>query len=382
MTPDEFLSLSIFAATYDQTIESRKRTFPHWGRGLTEETYLERDSRLSYLEHARNGKLVTWVLAPRDNPATMDFKCSCETFRRNTLVKYPVDDTPRDVVGYTVASVFTPPQNRGKGYAAHMMRLLHWIMAPHSSLPQFPAKWGTPPPESPEYNVAIASVLYSDVGPTFYAQFGPDESSEGWVVKDPYSTIWEVKPGETDPAQYSEGIELIPLDLRQCVIRWDQDTEKIRQTLKATQPDRIAYSFLPNEGVAMTMVQRTEFFNSDKVDAKMPTTWGVELKRQGKEPEIATWTIDVRPPPTTLLITRLRASPEGFGHILNYVFTAARDSGCERIEVWNLPKELEEVAGQYGGSTIQREDHLNALKWYGPGDEKVDWINNEKFCWS
>ena len=61
MTPDEFLSLSIFAATYDQTIESRKRTFPHWGRGLTEETYLERDSRLSYLEHARNGKLVTWL---------------------------------------------------------------------------------------------------------------------------------------------------------------------------------------------------------------------------------------------------------------------------------------------------------------------------------
>lgn len=60
-TSTELSSLSLFPANHEQTIESRRRTFPHWGRGLTEETYLERDSRLSYLEHAKNGKLVTWL---------------------------------------------------------------------------------------------------------------------------------------------------------------------------------------------------------------------------------------------------------------------------------------------------------------------------------
>ena len=302
-------------------------------------------------------------------------------FRRDILVKYPEDSSPRQAVGYTVASVFTPPQYRGKGYAAHMMRLIHWIIAPHSALPQFPAKWGTPPPEKAEYNNALVSALYSDVGSKFYARCGPDEASEGWIVKDPYSTIWEAKPDITGPDTSPESVELAPLSLDQCTQRWDEDAERIRQNLKALDPNRVAFSFLPNEGVAMTMVQRTEFFNSDKPNPNMPTVWGVELKRKDKEPELATWTIDVRPPPITLLITRLRATPEGFEHILKYVFDAAKTSGCERVEVWNLPKDLEGVAIKYGGKTAPRDDHLNALKWYGPEADKVDWINNEKLVY-
>jgi hypothetical protein len=52
--------LSIFVATPQQTIASRKRTHTQWGKDWSMERYLERDARLDKLEQARDGKLKTW----------------------------------------------------------------------------------------------------------------------------------------------------------------------------------------------------------------------------------------------------------------------------------------------------------------------------------
>jgi len=72
--------LSIFCATASQTIESRKRSYESWGRGLSLEQYFERDVGIEQHDVGRDGKLTTWVLAPIDNPETLDFPCSCETY--------------------------------------------------------------------------------------------------------------------------------------------------------------------------------------------------------------------------------------------------------------------------------------------------------------
>jgi hypothetical protein len=70
--------LSLFPATAAQTIESRKRSHIEWGRWLSMEDFLRRDEILEKLEHANGDKLTTWVLAPRDDPETLDFFCACE----------------------------------------------------------------------------------------------------------------------------------------------------------------------------------------------------------------------------------------------------------------------------------------------------------------
>ena len=44
----------------EQILESRRRTFVQWGRGLTLEDYLTRDYQLDTAEHAAGGKLTTW----------------------------------------------------------------------------------------------------------------------------------------------------------------------------------------------------------------------------------------------------------------------------------------------------------------------------------
>lgn len=62
MTTESIASLTLYPATYDQKIESRKRTCPQWGRGLSEEEYLTRDAKLDVLEHAADGKMTTWLV--------------------------------------------------------------------------------------------------------------------------------------------------------------------------------------------------------------------------------------------------------------------------------------------------------------------------------
>lgn len=53
-------SFSLFPATPEQVLESRKRSFVFWGTGWTLESYLLRDATCDAFEAARDGKLITW----------------------------------------------------------------------------------------------------------------------------------------------------------------------------------------------------------------------------------------------------------------------------------------------------------------------------------
>ncbi|THH08245.1 hypothetical protein EW145_g2828 [Phellinidium pouzarii] len=386
MSSQYLASLTLFAATREQTVESRRRTFPQWGRGLTLEQYLTREATMDQAEQAVNGKLITWVLVPRNDPSTLDFKCSCETYRRKGLIKRPDSTSSEEVFGYGIASVFTPPQHRKKGHAGRMMRLLHWVLAPKDVLPPFPEGWGTPPSGHVCCGNAKFSVLYSDIGPGFYKSAGPDEKSEGWIVRDPVSTIWDVPkdaPNEI-PAQPAASVKWLTVDA--CEAIWDQDVALMKADLASTDTPRTVFTFLPDAGVSAYLVRRTIFFISGHSLYELPTKWGITLQSIQKDEHSvttsATWTLDVRPPPPTLIVTRLRTTKESFPQLVFCMLSAARESQMERVEVWNLPMELQEIASSLGGKTLVRDEHLNAFKWYGPEkSEDLEWAFNEKFAW-
>ena len=274
-------------------------------------------------------------------------------------------------MGYGIASVFTPPGNRRKGFARHMMGLLHWVLAPHASLPSFPPNWGKPPPEVVGLNNAAFSALYSDIG-DFYLHAGPDGSSDGWVIRDPMSTIWSV------PEEPLEAVADVKwLDEDELHDLWVSDTEMIFNDLKTSDSNKILVSYLPDNGVANFLVRRTLYFLPG-LTYKKPTKWGAVL--QDHEATFTTWTLDVSPPPPTLIVTRLRATPETFPRLLAATLMAAKENNMKKIEIWNLPKELADLAQNLGGVTETRSEHLNAIKWYGPEkNEEVEWLNNEKY---
>ncbi|KAF9478293.1 hypothetical protein BDN70DRAFT_860403 [Pholiota conissans] len=398
MTAVPLSSLSLFPGTREQIIESRTRSYASWGRGTTLQEYLERDARTDNHEVSRNNKLMTWVLARRDSPGSLDFMCSCETYWREGLVRAGSSTDPNlknkenevEVVDCcAVASVFTPAINRGKGYARHMMRLLHWVVAPSHSLPkEFPAAWGTPPQRPSFIKNAAFSVLYSDVGPTFYHAGPSYDKEDGWKVVNPVSTIWSVsKAHELLSPIKNDALNWKWFDEDSINGAWKVDEAAMKEEMsKVPASGKTLFSYLPTKGVAGFQHHRLQQFWV-KMNPK-PIYWGISLASDSESTALdlstfASWTLDFRPPTmNSLIITRLRSNREDFKKLLAQVVDFAKKHSIEEVEVWNLPSALEETAHSFGGKTIVRDEHLSSFKWYGhEKNEDVSWLYNEKFCW-
>ncbi|KAJ7139479.1 hypothetical protein C8R44DRAFT_305275 [Mycena epipterygia] len=374
----DFSELSLFPATPDQITEARRRTLPEWGKGLNLEEHLARDATQDQFDGSRNGRLRTWVLAPREDPQTLEFKCACETYKRTGLVVGQGKDTAaaETVICYAIASVFTPPENRGKGFAHHMMRLLHWIIADDALLPrsEFPAAWGDPPLEVEGCRNGHFSALWSDVG-EFYNACGPVPGTrEGWVIRGTATTVWDV-----DLSSVSDtALEWTWLDDSGVSKLWIEDAERMRYNMENSGSSGVAFAYLPTQGVASFQHRRLELFLQ-----RLPTppeTWGVVSPDRTA---YATWTIDPRPPaPRTLIVSRLRADPQNFGDLVGRILEVARKHEVKHVEMWNLPAELEILAETLGATNYERKEHLPAFKWYGKDPEaNVSWAFNERFCW-
>ncbi|KAJ6569531.1 hypothetical protein B0H19DRAFT_1209444 [Mycena capillaripes] len=369
----DFSTLSLFPATRAQITESRRRTLSDWGKGLTLEEHLAREISQDQLESSRDGRFITWVLAPRQDPQTLDFKCACETLKRTGLIVDPTKNKAAETVTcYAVASVFTPPENRGNGFARHMMRLVNWVVADESLLPpaEFPAAWGAPPPKIEGTRDGHFSALWSDVG-DLYRGCGPGPDERGWVIRGTATTVWDVDasfiPNNT--------LEWTWLDDAGVSKLWEEDAETIRSEMEKSENPNVSFAFLPTHGVASFQHHRLEVYLQRLTTS--PQIWGVTSPDHST---YATWMIDPRPPaPRTLTVTRIRADSQNFGELVGKILEVAQKNDVKRVEMWNLPSELEILAGTLSATTHSRKDHLPAFKWYGKeSEEEVLWAFNER----
>jgi hypothetical protein len=131
-------------------------------------------------------------LVPIHHDDSTDLLAHCETFRRKSITQSLKSD-PSNVISYGVASVYTPAEHRGKGYARQLLQLLHYIIAPHASLPPFPTSWGTKPVIGPMD--AAFSVLYSGIGEKYYTNCRQGEGPSGragWIRQPITARTWDI----------------------------------------------------------------------------------------------------------------------------------------------------------------------------------------------
>lgn len=320
------------------------------------------------------------------------------SYRRAAAIASPSDpEGTKQVIGYGIASVFTPPEKRRKGYAQHMMRLLHWVLAPRHALPPFPEAWGAPPEVPPEFGVQNAqfSVLYSDVGKEFYRACGPTaEQGNGWLTRGAIETSWYAAKASADTSSESTAphIWLSEDDAKHV---WSLDVPLMSTDLAkaAASTSRTTFSFLPHKGVGAFVVQRTMTFKEDKTPVLPLDTWGVLLLPNSvvgvdevfadpeKQPTYATWTVDSSAEfERFLVVTRLRASKETLPALLKLVVQFAVKEEIPKIEIWGLSEELQGAAREHRWETADRAEHLSAFKWYGKENEDdLLWMFNEKY---
>lgn len=294
----------------------------------------------------------------------------------------------QEVTCYGVASVFTPPHKRGKGYASHMMRLLHWVTSTSGyNLPHFPAEWGAPPPVIEEAGNGLFSILYSAVGDAFYKESGPGiEKSGGWETRRPISTTWEV-PVQEEVEQDSTDNKWTWLKYGDLDTFWEKDVQLIRRmmvNLPESNPDyhterpTAFVTYLPDEGVGSFHIFRSMCAVDGIVSMDI---WGIEKKESHPDqPTYATWTVDTKPLPPVLVITRLSAAEADFPALIKTIQEIARKNGIRKMEAWNIPSYLLGAVAKTGGKTFARRKSLPALKWYGEGETTdIELVCNEKY---
>lgn len=134
------------------------------------------------------------------------------SYRRSALVGRSGSETAA-TIAYGLAAVFTPPSNRGKGYARRMLQLLHYVLAPADRLPPYPTEWG--PLDCVPLGDASFSFLHSGIDCAFYINCSPGtgpSSRPGWVPKPPHTRLWTLPASSNPPPPPSPDYEILDAD--------------------------------------------------------------------------------------------------------------------------------------------------------------------------
>ncbi|KAI3629826.1 hypothetical protein MIR68_011261 [Amoeboaphelidium protococcarum] len=141
------MTLKLISVTRDQAHECHKANHEEWGIPLTVEQYLRREVVLSKCRFAKDN-VTYYVLIDDQDPGK--FLCHCEAYKRPARV-YKSQSEYVEVQCGSIASVFTPKQQRGRGYASKMISLIAQDL---------------------RYRGFQFSTLFSDIGCEFYAKLG------------------------------------------------------------------------------------------------------------------------------------------------------------------------------------------------------------------
>ena len=309
---------------------------------------------------------------PASDASTANILCAVETYRRPILIKRKDGDKAEEAAGYSIASVFTAPQNRGKGYAGQMMRILHQKIKDGRPIPGEPA-------DSPMANAL--SFLYSDVGPDFYARHGPmDDDTPGWQVTGLRTTRFDALalaaflegPVKAE-ALYGPALFLISMS----------DQRLLESELVSPDVAAPAFVVLPTPGTYQWIRDRADHWELAH-GRRRHQVWGFSIgQMQSDDFSFVLFTYEGQK--GYLRIVRMRIAPgQEHSHgpeLLRRVGQVAVEKGFEKVVSWQVPQTiLDAVPEAAKGDTADRTDSLSALKTYG-GESNMNWMVNEGYAW-
>ena len=362
------------------TPDERKVTwtlnFRNWGVALSLDDYLEREEHLMSTPLSRNSGITHWILTPSSSvPDSRPILATCETLRKRALVR-TADGEVKDVITHGIGSVFADPKYRGRGYAGRMLREVGEELK----------TW-----QASEDTECLFSILYSDIGKTYYARHGwaPFSSTHMEFPPNPQASSIEM----ANSAKALTDVELPPL----CAL----DEHYIRHELSNIKDNRVYVALIPDYET-MVWHHMRENFMTKKLFRRSPTVKGAIAGDSGSR-VWAVWTrmytgpLDKADSENTLHILRLviendsvtetAANAEKFKSILKIAQREAKEWHLGHVELWN-PTPYVKILVQYLGvdhAEVEREqDSIASLRWYGLGNggiENIEWVGNEKHGW-
>ncbi|KAG8166831.1 hypothetical protein KVR01_002520 [Diaporthe batatas] len=366
---------------------------PMWGPALKIEEYLAREEFLMTVPLAKNGGVTHWILTDKNAPAdNRPIYASCESLRKRALASRLGADGPvvQDGIAHGVASVFTNPEYRGKGYASRMMKELGPILAEWSE-----GKQNIQGGQGEQNGNArsLFSVLYSDIGKTFYAK-------TGWEAFE--STHLSFKPAAAGTEARPSGVKLLGYHDLAMLCHLDENLlrGKMQQQARAlpSSDKKVCAALVPELDQILWHLMREDFMTKH-IFHKIPEARGALFGEPGRR-IWAVWTrgyyggLD-KIEGNTFHILRFVVEDEnssedyvaeGFSAIIRVAQAEAAEWRSFDIQMWNPSGLLRRAVDRSGieyGFVDREKDSIASLMWYG--DEPtaaVDWVANEKYAWN
>ena len=350
-----------------------------WKDALSLPQYLQESAYLTSVPLARDGVMTNWILTDRNlPPGQRPILCSCETFRKRAFISDRNGNLSENII-HGVASVFSNPALRLRGYGSRLMRELAETLRTFQT-------------ESVE---SIGSVLFSDIGKKYYAELG-------WH---PFPINTHI---ELDPSMAPEGpmaTQLLSRDLqRLCEV----DEAMVRKDLTRTSSSGKTRMMLVPDLDHMLWHHKKEEFVCGKLFGKQPAVKGVIVGETSNR-IWAIWTHRFYGDPesasseNTLYVLRLviengitasatdAEQRKGRVEQMSAILQAAQDEAArwklQRVVMWDpspLVLKLVEETGIEHRRVEREHEGIASLLWYGKGSGKEDtleWLGNEKYGW-
>jgi GNAT superfamily N-acetyltransferase len=350
------------------------RTAPEWKGVLSTEQYLEESRYLASLQDTRHAALKQedWILVDKNLPADeRHILSSCETFRKRALIRRAGGSVAETTV-YGIASVFTAPEYRRKGYAKRMMLELRELLM---------QSW-----------YCSASILYSDIGKKFYSEIG-------WHPL-PSNSHLEFPP----VAGTVKATRLFEPDLKELC---NEDEMMIRKAMSSRASDGKTRVMILPDHTHMLWHHVREEFRCEKLFGKFPKAKGAMAGKFGSRVWVV-WTHKLHGKPdnieagNTLYILRLvieKQGPEGNVAVkdreevkenLKIVVQSAQAEAIkwklQSVKLWDpspLTRELVQEMGIRFLDVEREEEGIASVLFNLEGGEEdgLEWLSNEKFAW-
>ncbi|ERT03194.1 uncharacterized protein SPSK_09231 [Sporothrix schenckii 1099-18] len=429
-------------------------THTMWGNALLLDDYLKREEYLTTVPLAMESGITHWILTDSRRPVNdRPILSSCETLRKHAMsAEASTTATVVDGIAHGIASVFTDPAYRGKGYAGRMLeelghRLEQWqVTSPaHEEVGANMMATKTDSEGNGKGNApkTLFSVLYSDIGKTFYASkgwpafpsthlsFPPlalplSETEDGAASYTSKAVHSEDGSFTVTPLGYHELTELCPIDvqlLRARLIR--RATRRAVLGGGSGRPSLAGPSvtLVPDLNTMLWHLMREDYMTKH-IFSKTPTVRGALCTLNNApqpggsgvvvEKQRSIWVIWTRGyysglktlngEGNTLYILHVvledldddfPADPgevpisqqhvDGFAAIVRMAQGEAAAWRCGEVQLWN-PTPAQRILAERSGiaykEVLRDKDSIPSLRWHGKGvSEDVDWVANEKFGW-
>ena len=379
--------LHLVVATEEENLAQLHANSSEWRGALSLPAYLRREHILVNQTLTRDGGLTAWMLiyAPSDTPRRV--LCGCESIKKKALLAK--DGKVEDVVAHGVASVFCPPDARGKGYAGRMMlelgnRLKQWQVEEGAS--------------------CAFSVLFSDIGKEFYKARGWQNFPSAHIALRAVDTVDGIDLREVGKVESKDLAGLCAVD--EGLIRTRlRKPHAARKTAVALIPDAntLDWHYAREDFVANELYGPNPTFMASGRGAIVEAAPGSRVWCYW----VRVWTNAQEEAPNTLHIMRLVVEDESYGiftpasgegadkieddrlvqaiaKLLAMATVQAHRSGMQEVQIWN-PTSTTLAAARLvdadAAKVTREKESIAALNWYGDGSwEDLDWGESSTQC--